>query len=365
MTPDIQNSPPGGRATSAAAGLLALAVSALAIFTIGTFPTLALAVPPGAVATLAAAQETATDAVPFRSELAGRVVRGAGGEGVAGAPVELHRVTASGGAIVDSAVTSEGGAFAFPLADDEERPIYLVATRHEGVRYFGPALHVGLESDEPYEVAVYDTAIVAAPPEELRVGVRHVIVTRGAGGEGLDVAEVIDVIGPGDRTLVPPSDSVAMWSTALPEGARSPQPLEGGVPAEDIRFADGRAALHSMITPVGVRLNYTYGIDGDGLELPIEHPVDRIEIVVAGAEAEVDGAMHAETSTRDGRVLHRYEGASLEPGETVEIDLITSGGGDTDRWAYVWAAIGAALLLAAAAVWSSGRRTSPPRAELR
>jgi hypothetical protein len=300
-----------------------------------------------------------------RSELAGRVVRGtgtgdeaAGKDGVGGVEVELHRVTAGGGGVVDSTTSGPDGAFRFRIeTDDEARPIYLAAVRYQGVRYFGPALHSGMSGDAPYEVVVYDTTMVAEAPTDLHVGVRHVVVTPGAEG-GLDVAEVVDVIGPEDHTVVAASDTLSLWSTALPDGARDIQVIEGGAPAEVVRFVGGRVELGSMVTPVGVRLSYTYAIDGDELEVPIEHPTDRVEVVVAGAEAEVTGASHAETTTRGGRLIHRYEGTSLEPGRTIRIELVESGGG-VDRWALVWAVIGLALLGGAGALALTGSRQAP------
>lgn len=308
------------------------------------------------------------------SSLSGRVVRGGDGDGrdvldLAAEPepgertgipsmtVELHRVTADGGAIVDSTVTGPDGSFRFSLSDDEERPLFLVAARHQGVRYFGPARHAGLELEGPYEVVVYDTSAVASPPADLRVAVRHVVVTRGPAG-GLDVAEVIDVIGPTDRTLVAASDTLALWSTALPDEAAMVEELEGQMPTGAVEFLDGRARLRSMVPPAGVRLSYTYRVPGETLELPIEHPTARVELVVAGADAEVRGATHAETSTRAGRLLHRYEGTSLEPGETLEVRLVEAGtGGAGDPWVWIWLAIGTGLLAGAGALWWTGRST--------
>lgn len=282
------------------------------------------------------------------SELAGRVVHGVDGGGIADAAVELHRVTTEGGSVVDSTVAAADGSFSFSLPDEEGRPIFLAAARHDGVRYFGPALHAGVETGEVYEVVVYDTVVVGAPPENLRVGVRHIVVTRGRTGDGLDVAEVVDIVGADDRTLVSAEDTLALWSTALPEGAREPQALEGGVPAESVVFEGGRARLRAMIAPAGVRVTYAYGLEGDELEIPIEHPTDRVDVVVAGVDAEVSGAAHAETSTRNGQLMHRYEGSDLEPGETLEVRLVS--GGDTDPWVWIWVAIGSVLLAAAGLV---------------
>jgi len=341
------------RSTVVAAGLLATLLVAL------------LASPAGA-----AAQDAAREPPP---SLSGRVVRvGNAGDGrdvldlaaepepvervgVPSMTVELHRVTADGGSVVDSAVTGPDGSFRFFLSDDEERPLFLVAARHQGVRYFGPALHAGLEPEGPYEVVVYDTSAVATAPADLRVAVRHVVVTPDPDG-GLDVAEVIDVIGPADRTLVAASDTLALWSTALPDEAAQVEELEGQMPTGAVEFLEGRARLRSMIPPAGVRLSYTYRVPGETLQLPIEHPTARVELVVAGADAEVRGAAHAETSTRAGRLVHRYEGASLERGENLEVRLVaTGGGGRADRWVWIWLAVGTGLLAAAGALWWTGR----------
>ena len=287
------------------------------------------------------------------SELAGRVVHGVDGEAIADAPVELHRVTTEGGTVVDSTVTAADGSFTFRLPGEEGRPIFIAAARHDGVRYFGPAVHAGAGTGDGYEVSVYDTVAVGAPPDDLRVGVRHIVVTRARTGDGIDVAEVIDIVGEEDRTIVAAADTLALWSTELPDGARAPQALEGGVPEGSIVFEGGRARLRAMIAPVGVRLTYAYGVEGDEFEVPIEHPTDRVDVVIAGADAEVTGAVHSETSTRGGQLMHRYEGTSLEPGETITVRLVSAGGG-TDPWVWIWVGIGAVLLAAAGLVAKLG-----------
>lgn len=352
------------------AGRLLAAALVAASATIVSTPAPALAASALFIPHLAqdAAQQPAQDAGDAPSSLSGRVVRGGSEDGRdvldlsaepepgerAGVPsmtVELHRVTADGGSVVDSAVTGPDGSFRFSLPDDGERPLFLAAARHQGVRYFGPALHAGLDPEGPYEVVVYDTSAVASAPADLRVAVRHVVVTRGPEG-GLDVAEVIDVIGPTDRTLVAASDTLALWSTALPAEATQVEELEGQMPTGAVEFLEGRARLRSMIPPAGVRLSYTYRLPDETLELPIEHPTARVELVVAGADAEVRGAAHVETSTRAGRLLHRYEGVTLEPDDRLEVRLIAADiGGTGDRWVWVWLAIGTGLLAAAGALW--------------
>lgn len=257
--------------------------------------------------------------------------------------------------MIDSTTSGPDGAFRFTLPEDGGRPLFLAAARFEDVRYFGPALHAGMSGDGPYEVLVYDTLVLASPPADLRVGIRQIVVAPDPAG-GLDVAEIVDVVGATDRTLVAADDTLALWSGSLPDGAIDPQPVEGGVAAGAIEFADDRVRLRSMIAPVGVRLSYAYRVDDDEVELTLEHPTDRLEVVVVGMEAEVSGAAHAETSTRQGRLVHRYEAAGLEPGETVSIGLVTRSG--VDRWVAIWAAIGGFLLAAAAIVALRGNATA-------
>jgi hypothetical protein len=99
---------------------------------------------------------------------------------------------------------------------------------------------------------------------------------------------------------------------------------------------------------------YTYRVEGNELDLPIEHPTDRVELVVVDLDAEVRGAVHAETAERGGRVHHRYEGLDLAAGDDLRVRRVTPGG--LDAWVFGWAAVGTFLLIAAYFV-----HRTPPR----
>ncbi len=298
--------------------------------------------------------------------LAGRVVHGSDASTVAGARVELHRVTATEGSVIDSTLSARDGSFSFQLPEASGGgDLWLAAARVQGVLYFGPARHAGQGADEPYEITVYDSLTVQAPPGDLRVGMRHLVITRGQFG-GFDVAEVIDVLGPEDRTLVPVADSLPIWTTSLPASAVGPRVLEGGVPTQAVAFAAGRVELRSMLSPIGARLTYVYTTRATELELDIEHPTDRLEVVIAGMDAEVTGATPAGTSTMGSEMVSRYEATAVAAGTRIRVAV--AGVPRVGGRALVWVAVGAALLLAAAALWWTGNgerrrlRVPPPAA---
>lgn len=284
------------------------------------------------------------DSMPGQS-LEGRVVRPTG-EPVPGVPIELHRITSTAGSVADSGRSAAAGAFRFDVEDTPERAIYLVAAEHQGVTYFGPPLHLPLDGQRGYEVIVYDTVAVSVRPTGTRVGMRHVVVTPSAGG--LDVAEVYDIVGAEDRTLVP-SEGVALWASALPDGAASVRPVDDGLAPASVEVTSDSVRFSGVLSPAGMRIGYAYRIPGEVLRLGVQHPTDRVEIVVAGFPASVEGAVHAETGIRGQQAFERYEATSLDSGDELRVRWLVPGG--FDRWVVIWLAGGVLLLAAAATLW--------------
>lgn len=286
--------------------------------------------------------------------LDGRVVHGVDSSAVAGVRVELHRVTATSGSVTDSTLSARDGSFSFTLPEaSDSGELWLAAARAQGIVYFGPPRHAGQSTEEPYEVLVFDSLTVHSPPEDLRVGIRHLVVTLGQAG-GFDVAEVIDVLGPPDRTLVPVPDTLAIWTTSLPASAAGPRALEGGVATDAVAFGTGNVQLRSMISPVGARVTYVYSTPRTEIEILIEHPTDRLEVVVAGVDAEVSGATPAGSSVMGGETVRRYEAEAVAPGSRIRVAVAEVRGAGSS--ALIWAVVGAGLLLAAAILWWTGNR---------
>jgi hypothetical protein len=268
----------------------------------------------------------------------------------------LHRITASAGAVVDSTISLADGSFQFRLDEETSSDaLWLAAARHGGILYFGPARHVGQTLDGEYEVLVYDSITVTTPPTDLRVGIRHLVITAGSAG-GFEVAEVFDVLGSADLTLVPVPDTLAVWSTSLPATAVAPRAIEGGVAPEAVTFESGQVVLRSMISPLGARVTLVYSTRSPELEIRIDHPTDRVEVVVAGLDVEVTGASPAAPSVRGGQTVFRFTAEDLLPGATVRVSGAERPG--PGRQALIFALIGVGLLLAAGILWMSGNRAA-------
>ncbi len=288
--------------------------------------------------------------------LQGRVVYGVDSSAVAGVRVELHRVTATAGAVVDSTISLADGSFQFGLEDGTgSDALWLAAARHRGILYFGPARHAGQTLDGEYEVLVYDSVTVTTPPSDLRVGIRHLVITAGSAG-GFEIAEVFDVLGSAELTLVPVPDTLAIWSTSYPASAVDPRAIEGGVEPAAVTFESGQVVLRSMISPLGARVTFVYTTRSPELEIRIDHPTDRVEVVVAGLDVEVTGASPAASSVTGGETVLRFTAEDLLPGATVRVAAAERPG--PGRQALVWALIGIGLLLAAGILWMTGHRAS-------
>jgi len=293
---------------------------------------------------------TGVTSLPAQS-LEGRVVHGVDSSGVAGVMVELHRVTATAGSVVDTSVSSPDGSFSFGIDQaGSSDALWMAAARRGGILYFGPARHAGQSAGEAYEILVYDSMSVTAPPADLRVGIRHLVVTAGPTG-GFEVAEVFDVLGSAHRTLVPVPDTLAIWSSSLPASAISPRAIEGGVPPDAVSFESGEIVLRSTISPLGARVTFVYATRSPELEIRIDHPTDRLEVVIAGLDVEVTGASPGPSTLSGGQTALRYTSENLLPGATVRVSVPNPPGAGPQ--ALIWALIGMALILAAGIVWAT------------
>lgn len=273
--------------------------------------------------------------------------------GVAGVLVELHRVTAESGELVDSARTDQSGGFTFDLASDAEPgTLFVAGARYHGVLYWGPPVHESAR-DVPtdYSVVVYDTAVVSAPVRTLRTTIRHIVITPAPGA--LQVEEILDVQGLPDRTLVGASDSGAVWSVALAEGAHGVVPAQGGAEPEHIAVEnDGTVSFRGALPPSGVRLALRYVVPSSDYTLRIGSPTSRLEMLVMpepGLELLIEGLEEAPTGSEMRIPVRRFTGTDLDTGSTVTVRTVIEQPGRKTAW--VWLilsiALGAAALLSA------------------
>jgi hypothetical protein len=284
-------------------------------------------------------------------ELRGRVTLG-DTLSVSGATVELHRVSETAGALLDSAVTDASGSFAFAL-DRSADPgaVFLVGARFGGVLYWGPPIHVVNPQQDlsDYSVAVFDTALVAAAVSELRTTIRHVVITPGV--SGMQVEEIIDVEGMPDRTLVAEDDSILVWTTGLAEDAHGVLPLQGGVPEDDLTVVGGAIGFRGALPPTGIRVVVQYVVTSNEYVLSLDHRTDRLEVLVMprpGVEVRALGLSEESVGDEMRIPVRRFTASDLETG--AEIAIITRFEEPARRRAWVWLAV--AVCLAAAALLS-------------
>lgn len=284
---------------------------------------------------------------------------------VAGQRVDLHRVTADSGFVVDSALTDERGRFAFRLEAGAEpasgegaaggtfRAVHLVSARYQEVLYFGPAVH-GSRVPDPYVVVVH-RARPAAADDSLRVRRRTLVVAPHEAGAR--VLDAVDLGAAGRETLVGPGEGEAWWSLALPEGATGPSVLPGGIEAGEVSFAGGRVAGRAAVPPTGRRLVIGYGLEAPRIRLRPERPVERLEVVYRGGAPAVaaSGLRRSAPATGGDTAVTRFVGRSVEAGRLVEVSWGREG--DGSGW-LGWALLGLGLLLAAGA-YLAWRRLPP------
>ena len=277
--------------------------------------------------------------------LEGRVLR-ADSAPVADALVELHRITADSGAIVDAARTRADGGFRF-VVDPAVDPgaVYLASARYSGILYWGPPVHGGSavlgEGAGPFTIAVYDTAAVGGPSGDLVVGIRHVVLTPGR--ESLQVDEVIDVKGPRDRTLVSIGDSVPVWQGSLGRGARGATPTTTDVSPQDMLLRGSTVGLLGVLPPGGARLGVSYFVASLEYVLTLEHPTDRLEVLVVdvpGLEVDATGVREAPTERADrGAAMRRFAATDLAAGATIRLRLGITEPGSPAVWPWLTAAV--------------------------
>jgi len=283
--------------------------------------------------------------------LEGRVVAGLDSVPIGPVQVELHRVGQEGGVVLDSTLSAADGRFRFGIdTAGAGSSLFLAAVRRDGVVYFGPALHAGLELEGPYRVVVFDTTAATGPVGGARVTLRHIVVSP-IGPEAVEIAEVVDVLGVPDRTWVPGPDSVAVFRARLPAGARSFERLEGGLPGRALRLAEGALEVRAALAPSGFRAAVAYLADGPELTIPIEYPTERLDVIVVGAEATpLDGLVPADDIAMGGGAgARRFAASDLAPGDRVRLEIVVAGA--PGNRAVLW--LGIALALLAGAVLSA------------
>ena len=299
--------------------------------------------------------------VAAQDVVSGRVVKG--GQGVAGAAVELHRVSSDTSGLVARATSGPGGAFRFTLparTDTATCTVFFAAAMVDGVRYLGPALHPN-QPGAGYQVQVYDTTSAPAAVDSLRVTRRDVIAVVGVKG-GWEIAEAVRVENPGNRTVVG-RGGTPVFGVSIPSGAsefQTEQPLAGAsASGGDVVLVGDRVVAAVPLVPGARDFLFRYRVlGGRPLSLPISQATDTLSLYLRqpAPHVRVEGLNAGVPFEAEGDRYLRFTGVRLRQGARVALRASRPGGGVDPR---LLAGAATVLVLGLGAFFALRRRPAP------
>ncbi len=275
-----------------------------------------------------------------------------GEHGLGGVWVVLHRIGADVSAPLDSMRTDASGHFVFKYRmRGDSSALYFIATSYDGIAYFTPPLRKALVAGGDADLLVYDTTSAPIP---VRVRGRHVIVTAPDTGKGRVVLEVYELSNDSSVTRVAGARDLPTFEAALPEGAFAPAATDGDIPAEAVKFANGRVRVFAPIAPGIKQLTFHYRLplSKKPISVPSLEPANVLEVLVEDMQGSVTGANLKKMASVniENRPFKRFL-AQDTPGNSVISVLAPTqvGAAFSLRMAMVIIAIGAAMLAGLAA----------------
>jgi hypothetical protein len=258
----------------------------------------------------------------------GEVVRG--GAGGARTPVAarwavLHRVTAQGGAPLDSVRTDRGGRFRFRLAAPDTAAVYLVSTDWHGVGYFtAPVRLIGRPADTLETLVVWDTSSTGPP---IRLVRRLTTIARLENADGtFDVLEVFHIENAGVTARVTGDTARPVWSVTIPDAAFQFQAREGDVSPDAVVRRGDQVGVYGTIAPGRVRqVSVTYALPRDPrtFEVPVDQSTGQVDLLIEGEGADVSGptVTALDPDSIEGRVFRRFATGALDAGAVLTVTL--------------------------------------------
>lgn len=257
--------------------------------------------------------------------IVGDVVHGGGPRRtLAGRQAVLHRVTAEGGAAIDSTLTDRTGRYRFRLAGIDTGAVYLVSTEWHGIGYFtAPVRTLGRPVDTLETLVVYDTSS-AGPP--IRLVRRLVTLVRSDEPDhGVDVLEGYAVENPGTTARVARDTTRPVWSVALPTAAIQFQAGESDVSPEAIVRRGDSAAVFGTIAPGAIRqimVVYALPRGTRQVTIPIDQWTGEVNLLVEDAAPDAAAGLTAMgPQDVEGRTFQRFRGGPLESGTAITVTL--------------------------------------------
>jgi hypothetical protein len=271
---------------------------------------------------------------------------------LAGRWVVLHRVGTDFAAPVDSVRTNAAGHFSFRYhVTGDTSAMYFIASSYSGIAYFTPPLRKAVVTGGDADILAFDTT---SAPIAISVRGRHVIVTAPDTGKGRAVLEVFELSNDTSVTRVAGTPEHPTFATPLPEGAFDAVASEGDIPADAVKFENGRALVFAPIAPGVKQLAFHYRIPLN--KAPITFPVlaaaTVLEVLVEDTQGSASGAKLKKMASvnLEGRPFRRFLAQDAPANSVVTVLAPTqTGAAFSTRIAIVVIAIGAAMLAGLAA----------------
>ncbi|HXC24703.1 MAG TPA: hypothetical protein VNU46_02230 [Gemmatimonadaceae bacterium] len=229
---------------------------------------------------------------------------------VANTWVTLHRVGTDRAGPLDSMRTSATGEYAFTYRRfGAAEAMYFASSSYGGVAYISKPFQSETTSGDDAEIDVFDTTSRVVP---MTVRGRHLIISAPIPGGERRVTEVFDLSNDSTVARLASNDTPqgAVWSSLLPTGASHLQVSNGDIPAQAVKFVNGRAFVYAPFAPGLKQFVYTYTLSQDAfpLSLPAERPTSVFEVLLEEPNAVVKGVHMRQEGPVDieGRHFQRY-----------------------------------------------------------
>jgi hypothetical protein len=273
---------------------------------------------------------------------------------VANVMVTLHRVGSDRAAPLDSVRADKAGRYQFHFdRTGDKHALYFVSASYGGVAYFTPPLAHATVKGEEAEIAVFDTT---SGPVSIASRGHHVVVSAVGVNGTRNVTEVYELANDSSVTRVASPDGKGeVWSAVLPARASDFQVAQGDIPAQAVRFEQGKARVFAPIAPGLKQLAFSYSMPASAFphNIPIVRDTQILEVLIESEKGAVTGAKMEERDPvqLEHRNFRRFLAPDVPANSVVVIDLPSSGQDRTIDPRYMIALtliIGASMIFALA-----------------
>ena len=238
--------------------------------------------------------------------------------------VTLHRVGSDRAAPLDSVRADRDGRYQFNFTrTGDERALYFVSASYGGIAYFTPPLAHSIVKGLEAEIAVFDTTSAPVPISSRG---HHLIVSAVDANGMRAMTEVYELANDSSVTRVASRTGGGdVWSAVVPARARDFRVSQGDIPAQAVKFEQGRARVFAPIAPGIKQLAFSYSIPAS--EFPLKVPILRdtqiLEVLIEEEKGSVSGADFKEQDpvSLDRRSFRRFLAADVPANSVSIIDL--------------------------------------------